>query len=233
VAVSATTSASTNDKDISFSSSSSSTSIFSSFQSISVPTHIEEDSIAARIKTSNAREKVLSKIAKELADDTCGLLSRVSNSISFQDAMSRPNASDWHIAMINKYNALVKNNIFSLEPRPENRIIVPCDWVFKTKYRLDGKVDKLKARAVAKEYQQVYSVDFFETYTPVTRMTSIHVIIAIAAHSNLELQQIDVDSAFLNGLIDAEIYMSQPPGFEDKEHPNYVYKLLKSLYGLK
>jgi hypothetical protein len=147
--------------------------------------------------------------------------------------MSRPNASDWHIAMTNEYNALVKNNTFSLEPRLENRIIIPCGWVFKTKYGPDGKVDKLKARAVAKGYRQVYGVDFFETYTPVTRMTSIRVIIAIAAYSNLELQQIDVDSAFLNGLIDAEIYMSQPPGFEDKEHPNYVCKLLKSLYSLK
>jgi hypothetical protein len=148
--------------------------------------------------------------------------------------MLRPNTSDyWHIAMTNKYNALVKNNTFSLETPPENHIIVSCGWVFKTTYGPDGKVNKLKACTIAKGYQQVYSVDFFEIYAPITCMTSICVIIAIAAHSNLELQQIDIDSAFLNGLIDAEIYMSQPPSFEDKKHSNYVSKLLKSLYELK
>jgi hypothetical protein len=94
-------------------------------------------------------------------------------------------------------------------------------------------VTRNKARLVAKGYSQVEGLDFDETYAPVARLESIHIILAYATYHGFKLYQMDVKSAFLNGPIKEEVYVEQPPGFEDSEYPNHVYKLSKALYGLK
>jgi hypothetical protein len=94
-------------------------------------------------------------------------------------------------------------------------------------------VTRNKARLVAKGYSQVEGLDFDETYAPVARLESIHIILAYATSHGFKLYQMDVKSAFLNGPIKEEVYVEQPPGFEDSEYPNHVYKLSKALYGLK
>jgi hypothetical protein len=86
---------------------------------------------------------------------------------------------------------------------------------------------------VAKGYSQVEGLDFGETYAPVARLESIHILLAYATYHDFKLYQMDVKSAFLNGPIKEEVYVEQPPGFEDSEYPNHVYKLSKALYGLK
>jgi hypothetical protein len=86
---------------------------------------------------------------------------------------------------------------------------------------------------VAKGYSQVEGLDFGETYTPVARLESIRILLAYAIYHGFKLYQMDVKSAFLNGPIKEEVYVEQPPGFEDSEYPNHVYKLSKALYGLK
>ncbi|KAL0388806.1 UNVERIFIED_CONTAM: Retrovirus-related Pol polyprotein from transposon TNT 1-94 [Sesamum radiatum] len=88
-----------------------------------------------------------------------------------------------------------------------------CKWILKRKYKADGSIDKYKARLVAKGFKQKEGLDFFDTYSPVTRITSIRVLIAIAALYDLEIHQMDVKTAFLNGELDEEIYMEQPEGF--------------------
>jgi hypothetical protein len=90
-----------------------------------------------------------------------------------------------------------------------------------------------KARLVAKGYSQVEGLDFSETYAPVARLKSIRILLAYATYHGFKLYQMDVKSAFLNGPIKEEVYVEQPPGFEDSEYPNHVYKLSKALYGLK
>ena len=90
-----------------------------------------------------------------------------------------------------------------------------------------------KARLVAKGYSQVEGLDFDETYAPVARFESIRILLAYATYHGFKLYQMDVKSVFLNGPIKEEVYVEQPPGFEDNEYPNHVYKLLKTLYGLK
>jgi hypothetical protein len=92
---------------------------------------------------------------------------------------------------------------------------------------------KNKARLVGKGYTQVEGLDFGETYAPVASLESIRMLLAYATHHDFKLQQIDVKSAFLNGPLQEEVYVEQPPGFEDPRFPNHVYKLHKALYGLK
>jgi hypothetical protein len=94
-------------------------------------------------------------------------------------------------------------------------------------------VTRNKDRLVAKGYSQVEGLDFDETYAPVARLDSIRILLAYATYHGFKLYQIDMKSAFLNGLIKEEVYVEQPPGFEDSEYPNNEYKLLKALYGLK
>jgi hypothetical protein len=90
-----------------------------------------------------------------------------------------------------------------------------------------------KAQLVAKGYSQVEGLDFDETYAPVARLESICILLAYATYHGFKLYQMDVKSAFLTGPIKEEVYVEQPPGFEDSEYPNHVYKLSKALYGLK
>ena len=99
--------------------------------------------------------------------------------------------------------------------------------------KADGSIDKYKARMVIKGYKQKEGLDYFDTYSPVTRISSIRMLIAIAAIHNLEIHQMDVKTAFLNGDLDEEIYMEQPEGFIVPGQEKKVCRLVKSLYGFK
>jgi hypothetical protein len=117
-------------------------------------------------------------------------------------------------------------------PRP-NQNVVGTKWVFRNKQDEHGVVTRNKARLVAKGYSQVEGLDFYETYAPVARLESIRILLAYATYNGFKLYQMDVKSAFLNGPIKEEVYVEQPPGFEDSEYPNHVYNLSKAFYGLK
>ncbi|GJX64041.1 retrovirus-related pol polyprotein from transposon TNT 1-94 [Tanacetum coccineum] len=106
-------------------------------------------------------------------------------------------------------------------------------WIFKKKMKADGTIDKYKARLVIKGFRQREGLDYFDTYSPVTRITSIRMILAIAALRNLEVHQMDVKTAFLNRDLEEEIYMNQPEGFIAPGQEGKVCRLVKSLYGLK
>ncbi|KAI5324564.1 hypothetical protein L3X38_033637 [Prunus dulcis] len=106
-------------------------------------------------------------------------------------------------------------------------------WVYKTKLNLDGSIQKNKARLVAKGYAQKPGIDYNETFAPVARLDTIRTIIALAAKNNWKLYQLDVKSAFSNGVLEEEVYIEQPDGFLVKGKEDKVYKLHKALYGLK
>jgi hypothetical protein len=105
--------------------------------------------------------------------------------------------------------------------------------VFKKKLRPDGAIEKYKVRLVAKGYTQKVGENFFDTYSPVVRLTIIRVLLSLAASYGLLVHQMDVKIAFLNGELEEKIYMDQPDGFVSKGQEGMVCKLLKSLYGLK
>ena len=104
---------------------------------------------------------------------------------------------------------------------------------FQNKLDEEGVIVRNKARLVAKGYNQEEGIDYEETYAPVARLEAVRLLLAYLSMNRFKLHQMDVKSAFLNGYIDEEVYVSQPPGFEDHKHPNHVFKLKKALYGLK
>ncbi|GKA50186.1 retrovirus-related pol polyprotein from transposon TNT 1-94 [Tanacetum coccineum] len=135
--------------------------------------------------------------------------------------------------MQEELNQFVPNDVWDLVPLAMSQSIIGTRWVFRNKLDENGIVSRNKARLVAQGYNQQEGIDYDETYALVARLESIRIILAIACANDFKLYQIDVKSAFLNGFINEEVYVAQPPGFIDFEKPNYVYKLKKALYGLK
>ena len=134
--------------------------------------------------------------------------------------------------MKEELTALAEHKTWSLVPLPTGCKAIKGRWVFKLKLDADNKPVRFKARVVAKGFQQVYGIDYTETFAPVAKMKSIKLVLSIAAHFDLELKQLDFDTAFLNASLIEDVYMEQPDGFH-VGGPNIVCKLHKALYGLK
>ncbi|CAL2240277.1 unnamed protein product [Prunus armeniaca] len=147
-----------------------------------------------------------------------------------QDALVAP---QWKKAMDEKMLALKKNQTWDLVSLPQGKRPVGCRWIFTIKHKVDGTIDRYKARLVAKGYTQTYGVDYQETFAPVAKISTVRILISLAANLDWPLQQFDVKNAFLHGELKEEVYMNLPPGFDLSENPNLVCKLRKSLYGLK
>jgi hypothetical protein len=111
--------------------------------------------------------------------------------------------------------------------------MIGTKWVFTNKQDQDGIAVRNKPRLGAQRYSQVEGLYFGETYAPVARLEAIRILLAYACVHNIKLYQIDIKSTFLNGYINEEVYVEQPPDFEDDKKPNHLYKLKKALYGLK
>ena len=125
------------------------------------------------------------------------------------------------------------NNVWNLVPAPEGNSIIGNKWVFWNKLDESGSVIRNKARLVAQGYNQQEGIDFDETYAPVAHLKSIRMLLAFASAKDFKLYQMDVKCVFLNDYIKEEVYVHQPPGFEDPAHLEHVYKLNKLFYGLK
>ncbi|GKC44829.1 retrovirus-related pol polyprotein from transposon TNT 1-94, partial [Tanacetum coccineum] len=139
----------------------------------------------------------------------------------------------WIVVMQEELNQFIANDVWELVPQPRNMTIIGTKWVFRNKLDENGIVSRNKARLVAQGYNQQEGIDYDETYAPVARLESIRILLAYACALDFKLFQMDVKSAFLNGFINEEVYVAQPPGFIDFEKPDHVYKLKKALYGLK
>ncbi|KAH9314961.1 hypothetical protein KI387_023588, partial [Taxus chinensis] len=140
---------------------------------------------------------------------------------------------EWEIAMQLEYDALIKNNIWKLVPLPPGKHTIGYKWVYKIKCKADGTLDKYKARFVAKGFSQQEGTNYEETVSPTVKMVTFQLPLSFATQFGLKVYQMDVKSAFLNGDLEEEVYMTQPEGFRARGSEHLVCRLIKSLYGLK
>ena len=168
-------------------------------------------------------------------------LAEINDPSTVSEALSSENSKEWKAALQAEYDALTKNKTWSIVDCPNNKEIIGCRWILRTKYNADGTVERRKARLVAKGYDQKPGIDFEETFAPVARMESVRLLMAISVESGLELFQLDFVSAYLNGDIEEQIFMSIPQEFymlatEEEKNDfkgNKVCLIKKALYGLK
>ena len=194
----------------------------------------QQPQVAATRKSSRQRKSAIS-------DDYYVFLQEVEDTsetskddpITFEEATSGPDSQKWIKAIGDELQSMKDNGVWDLVPMPEGVRPVSCKWVFKTKRDSQGNIERYKARLVARGFTQREGIDYKETFSPVSSKDSFRTIMALVAHLDLELHQMDVKTAFLNGELEEDIYMVQPKGLPSQEEGQFVCKLKKSIYGLK
>ncbi|GJS88318.1 retrovirus-related pol polyprotein from transposon TNT 1-94 [Tanacetum coccineum] len=149
---------------------------------------------------------------------------------NYKDALTQ---ACWIEAMQEELHEFERLKVWELVPRPDKVIVITLKCIYKVKLDKMGGILKNKARLVACGYRQEEGIDFEESFAPVARLDAIRIFLAYVAHMNMIVYQMDVRTAFLNGILHEEVYVSQPDGFMDQDNPNHMYKLKKALYGLK
>jgi histone deacetylase 1/2 len=139
----------------------------------------------------------------------------------------------WRDAMELEFNALLRNKTWHLVPPRPGLNVIDSKWVFKIKRHSDGYIERYKARLVAKGFKQRYGLDYEDTFSPVVKPTTIRLLLSLAVTNGWHLRQLDVQNAFLHGVLEEEVYMRQPPGFVDSSQPYHLCRMVIAMYGLK
>ncbi|GJV27009.1 copia protein [Tanacetum coccineum] len=148
---------------------------------------------------------------------------------NIKEAMSDHN---WIESMQDELHQFEGLDVWEIVPRPDGKNIIAVKWLWKNKSDAETIVIRKKYRLVAKGYKQEEDIDFEESFAPVARLEAVRIFIAFTAHKNITIFQMDVKTAFLNGLLKEEVYVSQPDGFVDPDFLDHVYRLKKALYGI-
>ncbi|KAL0328172.1 UNVERIFIED_CONTAM: Retrovirus-related Pol polyprotein from transposon TNT 1-94 [Sesamum calycinum] len=152
---------------------------------------------------------------------------------TFDEAMKSQDVVFWKEAINDEMDSIIGNNAWVLADLPPGCKPLGCKWIFKKKMKVDGTIEKFKARLVIQGFRQRPGIDYSDIYAPVARISTIRLLIALESIHNLVIHQMYVKTAFLNGDLDEEVYMKQPEGFIMPSNKHKVCKLVKSLYGLK
>jgi hypothetical protein len=188
-------------------------------------------SINTSKKTRSLREIYDETQEAENADFCCDFAFLTqADPIYFEEAIKE---DKWIAAMDEEIQSIEKNETWDLVEVPKGKDVTGVKWVYKTKYNVDGKVAKHKARLVAKGFTQKLGIDFNETFAPMARLDTIRMVLSIAAQNKWKVYQMDIRSTFLNGILEEEVYVNQPPGYEVLGEEHKVCRLKKALYGLK
>ena len=135
--------------------------------------------------------------------------------------------------MVKEYQSIINNDVWEVVSILMNKSVISSRWIYKTKHLTDDSIENYKEISVAHGFSQKEGIDYEETFSPLARYTSIRTILALESKMKWNLHQMDVKTTFLNGLIEEEVYIEQPQGFETDNQKNHVCKLKKALYGLK
>ena len=189
-----------------------------------IPTEAEAPEVPAR---RSGRQK---RPPNFYGREECNVLLTPTN---FKEAASSSEKSKWKSAMDTEMKSMEENDVWDLVPLPAGRKIVGSKWVYKVKTGADGLIQRYKARLVAQGYTQRFGTDYDETFCPVIRQESLRVLMALSVKHGLQLHQMDVTTAFLNGTLEEEVFMKQPEGYEVQGKEQLVCRLKKSIYGLK
>lgn len=160
--------------------------------------------------------------------------------ITLTQALKHPS---WRTAMQEEFDALQRNQTWSLVPSSEAPNLIGFKWVYRTKYKSDGSIlltkarhwlqRNLKAHLVAKGFNQRPGIDYKETFSPVLKPATLRLVPTLSTSHNWSFRQLDINNAFLQGNLHENVYMTQPPGFANPSFPNHVCKLNKAIYGLR
>ncbi|KAM1362542.1 hypothetical protein ACFX13_028188 [Malus domestica] len=172
----------------------------------------------------------LYEVAERLDNPTLFCLFADCEPVDFQEAMQD---TKWRKAMDEEIEAIQKNDTWELAILLKGHKAIRVKWVYKTKKNANGEVERYKARLVANGYSQRARINYDEVFAPVARLETIRLLISLAAQNKWKIQQMDVKFAFLNGVLEEEVYIQQSSGYEIKAHEDKVLKLKKALYGLK
>lgn len=185
----------------------------------STPVVTKTHPMITRQQTGNLRPRTFAAIVHE-TDDTPSCFTEGDKHLH------------WRRVMFTKYKALIRNGTWVLAPPDKATNLVGCKWVFLVKRNANGTISLYKARLVAKGFNQCPGIDFKETFSLVIKPATLRLLISIAISHGRDITQLDVSNAFLNGTLDEQVYITQPPGFIDKTKPDHICLLRKSLYGL-
>lgn len=185
-------------------------------------------------QASTHRRSTRQRRAPKLLDDyiVYSTITEPGEPRNFQEAVTGPEAAQWSRAMRSEYGSIMHNNTWELCDLSAGHKPIGCKWVLKKKIEADGSI-RYKARLVAFGNLQVKGVNYDETYSPVVRFTSLRILFAYAVKKNLDIRHLDVQTAFLHGDLQDEVYMQQPRGFVQKGDETKVCHLKKAIYGLK
>ena len=179
------------------------------------PQEVNEDPQPSRRSTRVRKNAISDDYVVYMCED----MGMMDDPTSYKQAMMSANAQKWQDAMEDELKSMSSNDVWDLVEIPEGAKKVGCKWVYKTKYDSKGNVERFKARLVAKGFTQREGIDYTETFSPVSNKDSFWILIEAIARFDLELHQMDVKTAFLNGDLQEDVYMAQPEGFvvEGKE----------------
>jgi hypothetical protein len=191
-------------------------------------------SVAEETNTLRARTRLQDGIRKEkkFTDGTVRY-ECVATAKELGDLVIALKNRDWKAAMNNEIQALAGNKTWHLVPPDNVKNVIDYKWVYKVKSKVDGSLDRYKDMLVAKGFKQRYGIDYEDTFSLVVKAATLQIILSIAISREWCLRQLDVYNVFLHSILEEDIYMKQPPGYEDKSLLHYVYKLDKAIYGLK
>ena len=152
------------------------------------------------------------RVEKDFGPDYC-VFNIEENPQNLKETLTSPNAIFWKEAVNDEMESLISNRTWKLVDLPSGFKTIGCKWVIRKKLKPDGSIDKFKAKLIARVFKQKANLDFLDTFSPVTRIISIRLLIAIAAIFDLKIHQMNVKTAFLNGDLEKEIYIDQSEGF--------------------